>query len=63
MDSTKNDAHSRGMGSAKVIRVIETKTLRGAGTRHDVDRIVTQYWDFKGNLLAEYDPCVNENKD
>ena len=44
-----------GTDGARVIRVIETKSLRGIGTEEDPARIVTQYWDFKGNLLAEAD--------
>lgn len=46
----------RGTDSAKIIRVIETKSLRGDGTEKDPCRIVTQYWDFKGHFLAENDP-------
>ena len=45
----------RGTDSARVISVIETKSLRGRGTEDDVSRIVIQYWDFEGNLLAEND--------
>lgn len=50
----------RGTDSAKVIQVIQTKALRGEGTQQDMYRIVTQYWDFKGNLLAEHDPARDE---
>lgn len=50
----------RGTDTAKVIQVIETKSLRGIGTQEDMCRIVTQYWDFKGNMLAEDDPCKKE---
>lgn len=46
----------RGTDSARVIQVIETKALRGEGTNEDMCRIVTQYWNFEGKLLAEYDP-------
>lgn len=46
----------RGTDSAEVIQVIQTKSLRGEGTQQDLCRIVTQYWDFDGNLLAEMDP-------
>ena len=46
----------RTVDSAKIVRVIETKSARGSCTREDPMRIVTQYWDFKGNLLAENDP-------
>ena len=44
--------------SAKVIQVIETKSVRGKGTEEDVVREVVQYWDFDGNMLAESDPCA-----
>ena len=52
----KETARPRGTDSARVIKVIETKSLRGRGTHEDVCREVKQYWDFEGNLLAEYDP-------
>ncbi|MBR3785985.1 MAG: carboxypeptidase [Firmicutes bacterium] len=44
---------ARGTDSAKVIMVIETKALSGEGTEKDPARVVTQYWDLEGNLLAE----------
>lgn len=50
----------RGVDSAKVIQVIKTESLRGKGTQEDLSRIVTQYWDFDGNLLAEHDPARDE---
>lgn len=53
----------RGTDSARVIQVIETKSIRGTGTNEDLCRIVTQYWDFEGNLLAENDPCITEVKE
>lgn len=49
-------ARPRGTDKAKVISVIETQSLRGAGTEDDPCRIVTQYWDFEGKKLAENDP-------
>lgn len=52
----------RGTDSAEVIQVIRTKSLRGEGTQQDLCRIVTQYWDFDGNLLAENDPCAKEKE-
>lgn len=52
----------RGTDSAKVMQVIETQSLRGEGTAEDMCRIVTQYWDFEGNLLAENDSCVKEKE-
>lgn len=51
---------ARGTDSARVVQVIETKALRGAGTEEDMCRPVTQYWDFEGNLLAEMDPCEED---
>ena len=48
-------ARPRGTDSARVIQVIETRTLRGEGTEKDPCRIVTQYWNFEGKLLAEDD--------
>lgn len=52
----------RGTDSARAIHVIETTALRGEGTHKDMCRIVTQYWDFEGNLLAENDPCAKEKE-
>ena len=61
----------RGTDSAEVIQVIQTKSLRGEGTQQalrgegtqqDLCRIVTQYWDFDGTLLAENDPCITESE-
>ncbi len=54
-------ARPRGTDSAKVIQVIKTEALRGEGTEDDLCRMVTQYWDFVGNLLAENDSCVTES--
>ena len=44
-----------GTKSAKVIQVIETKSLRGMGTKKDPVREITQYWDMEGKFLAEMD--------
>lgn len=51
-------ARPRGTDSARVIQAIETKSLRGLGTDEDPVRIVTQYWDFEGNLLADDEMIV-----
>lgn len=48
-------ARPRGTDNAKVIKVIQTKSLLGRGTKEDPVRFIYQYWDFKGNLLAEKD--------
>ena len=55
MAGIRGTTRPRGTDGARVIRVIETKSLRGIGTEEDPARIVTQNWDFKGNLLAEAD--------
>lgn len=48
-------ARPRGTDSAKIIEVIETKSLRGSGAGDDLCREVTQYWSFEGELLAEHE--------
>lgn len=45
----------RGTDKAKVIKVIQTKSILGNGTEKDPVRYLYQYWDFKGNLLAQRD--------
>ena len=52
----ESKARPRGTDKARVISVIETQSLRGAGTEEDPCRIVIQYWDFDGKKLAENDP-------
>lgn len=42
----------RGTDEDCVIQVIRTKSLVGAGTPDDLSKMVIQYWDFEGNLLA-----------
>lgn len=55
-------ARPRGTDSAKIIKVVETKALRGEGTEEDPCRIVTQYWSFTGKLLAEKDDCKKDQE-
>ena len=55
-------ARPRGVDNARIIQVIETTALRGAGTAEDKCREVKQYWDFEGKLLAEFDPCTKEKE-
>ena len=45
----------RGVESVETITVIKTKTLIGRGTDTDPARYLYQFWDLKGNLLAEND--------
>lgn len=47
---------------AKVVHVIETVSLRGAGTDRDPIREVIQYWSFDGVLLAERDEGLDEHR-
>ena len=46
---------ARGTDEAKVIKVIETKSLKGDGTEENPVRYIYQYWNFEGRLLAERD--------
>lgn len=55
MEWSENVNRPNGVKGAKVIQVIETKAMRGLGTEKDPARVVTQYWDFDGNFLAEMD--------
>ena len=56
-------ARPRGTDEARVIQVIETRSLRGSGENEsDMCLEVKQYWDFDGNLLAEHDPCAKEKE-
>ena len=52
----------RGTDKAKVIQVIETESIRGNGTDTDPVRLIKQYWDFEGNLLAENDAQEKEKE-
>lgn len=52
----------RGVNSARMRSVIETKALRGEGTEEDPCREVTQYWSVSGELLAENDPEKKEKE-
>ena len=49
------------MDTVKVIEVVETTlTRRGDGVEGSPIRIITQYWDREGNLLAERDPSPED---
>lgn len=45
----------RGTDEARLRTVIETKSLKGDGSKEDPCRFLFQYWDFNGKLLAEWD--------
>lgn len=53
----QNTIRPRGTDKARVIQVIETQSLCGYGTENDPGRVLRQYWDFNGNLLASSDPA------
>ena len=52
--------YPRGVDSARVILVIETKSARGSGAAEQPARIVTEYWSLGGKKLAELDPYLRE---
>jgi|GEM_PF-1718171 hypothetical protein len=49
------DKNRAAVEGARVIQVIQTTTRRGDGTEGSPVRIIQQYWNFEGKLLAEYD--------
>ena len=56
--SSVKPARPRACDHAEVMHVIVTKAIAGNGVDEgDPVRLVTQYWDFDGNLLATNDPC------
>ena len=52
MNEATKTARPRGTDSAKVIQVIVTEALEGAGTEDDPCRIQKRYWSLEGELLA-----------
>ena len=51
-DSEKRAAEPRGLDSARVVTVIETKEEVGHGTPEDPFRIIAKYWGLTGELLG-----------
>ena len=49
----------RGTDIAQVIQVIETRSIIGVGTETDPCRLIKQYWDFDGQLLAKKDEFID----
>jgi len=49
--------------SCIISKVIIVSFLRGKGTDEDRYRLVHQYYDLEGNLLAENDPCIEDAQD
>ena len=56
----RNPPIPRGTDNARLVCLIETVSLKGAGTEKDPVREVNQYWDFEGNLVAVNDPIGGE---
>lgn len=54
-DSNPSMGTMRNDVKAKIVQMIEVEHVRG-GSDNEPLRAVRTYWDFKGNLLAEYDP-------
>lgn len=51
----ENINYPRGTDRARVIKVIVTESTIGDGTKENPVRLIYQYWDLKGNLLAKND--------
>lgn len=51
----ENINYPRGIDRARVIKVIVTESTIGDGTEENPVRLIYQYWDLKGNLLAKND--------
>ena len=51
----------KGPNDVRVMKVIRVICRKGNGTSENPVRFVYQYWDFKGNLLAEYDKWKTDN--
>ncbi len=58
--SEENTARPRGTDSARIVEVIETRSIMGKGTEEDICRVVVQYWHKNGELIATIDPINND---
>ena len=50
----------RGTDAVEIMKVIRTTSIIGYGTEKDPVRLIYQYWDFEGNMLASNDTLINE---
>lgn len=55
----ERDIYQRGTDFARVIQVIETKSVRGSGESDCPFRTVIQYWSFDGKKIGEIDPFTS----
>ena len=53
MPNEQESVRPRGTDSARVIQLIETRSLKGGGTCGDPCGNFIQYWETDGNLLTE----------
>ena len=53
-------ARPRGTDAVEIMKVIKTTSIIGYGTEKDPVRLIYQYWDFEGNMLASNDTLINE---
>ena len=45
------------MDTVEIVKLIKTTLLRrGNGTPENPIRVITQYWDFDGEIILEQDP-------
>ena len=51
---------AKGVDKIEIIKVVKTTAILGEGTEKDPVRHIYQYWDFKGNLLANHDTLEDE---
>ena len=59
MEMETKTVRPRGTDKAEVMKIIRTTSLLGLGTEEDPARLIYQYWDFKGNLLASHNTLKN----
>ncbi len=55
----ERDTYQRGTDLARVIQVIEIKSVRGSGEKDQPFRTVIQYWSFDGKKLGEIEPFTS----
>ena len=58
MGDKKETARPRGTDSVQLIQAIQVMVSIGEGTAKDPKRVIVEFWDLQGNLLAVNDPCA-----
>lgn len=59
-EQKKKAERNKGVHSAEVISVIQTKTTVGEGTKENPARYHYQYWSLDGALLATRDSYLDD---